>query len=330
MNAGTRAPAGKQGDQSATQCSTRTALGTFVTVSCRISRRAGSASLAAQAAARQAIDQAFAAIAMVERHMSLYRPDSDVARINRMPGTGAAQRLRVHTCTWEVLQLAQSLQRDSNGLFDCAIAPTLMQWGLLPAPVTAARSLAMNTAASSVSKLCLHDDGTLSQLAPTVIDLGGIAKGYAVDRAIDALLQAGAIEGSVNAGGDLRQFGGAPQLLQVRDPMQPSLLHPAGWLRDGAMATSSIVYSRRRVDCADGDHRTQRTVSAIVHPASRQPMRKRLSYSVIAPLCVHADALTKVLALIDDEDKARALPCFVRHQAQPLIVQPHCLPKFVS
>ena len=40
-----------------------------------------------------------------------------------------------------------------------------------------------------------------------------------------------------------------------------------------------------------------------------------------APLCVHADALTKVLALIDDETRARDLPCFVRHQAQPLIVQ---------
>lgn len=329
MNAGTRTPAGKLDDQLATQYSTRTALGTFVTVSCRVSRRAGSAPRAAVAAARQAIEQAFAAIDVVERHMSLHRPVSDVARINRMPGTCPAQRMPVHPWTWEVLQLAQSLQRDSHGLFDCAIAPTLMQWGLLPAPVKSARPFAMYAAASSVSNLCLHDDGTLSLLAPTVIDLGGIAKGYAVDRAVDALLQAGAIEGSVNAGGDLRQFGGVPQLLQVRDPLQPSLLHPAGWLRDGAMATSSVVYSRRRVDCAGRGHRARRTVSAIVHPASRQPMLKRLSYSVIAPLCVHADALTKVLALVDDENKARAMPCFVRYRAQPLIVQPQRLPKFV-
>jgi len=306
--------------------STRTALGTYVTVSCVVQCRGANAAIRAA----RAIEQAFSAIALVEQIMSLYRADSDVSRINRMAVNAAAQRISVHPWTREVLQLAQSLQRDSNGLFDCGIAPTLMQWGLLPAASSAIRSSATNAAASSISKLRLHEDGTLSLLAPTVIDLGGIAKGYAVDRAIDALRQAGASEGSVNAGGDLRQFGGAPQLLQVRDPLRPSQLHPAGWLRDGAMATSSIVYSRRSVDCADRGHRARRTVSAIVHPASLQPLLKRRSYSVVAPLCVHADALTKVLALIDDEDKARALPCFVRHQAQPLIVQPQCLPKFVS
>jgi thiamine biosynthesis lipoprotein len=298
--------------------STRTALGTYVTVSCVVQCRGANAAIRAA----RAIEQAFSAIALVEQIMSLYRADSDVSRINRMAADTAAQRISVHPWTREVLQLAQSLQRDSNGLFDCGIAPTLMQWGLLPAGSDATRSSATSAVVSSISKLRLHEDGTLSLLAPTVIDLGGIAKGYAVDRAIDAMRQAGASEGSVNAGGDLRQFGGAPQLLQVRDPLQPSQLHPAGWLRDGAMATSSIVYSRRRVDCADGGHRARRTVSSIVHPASLQPMLKRRSYSVIAPLCVHADALTKVLALIDDETRARDLPCFVRHQAQPLIVQP--------
>ena len=307
-----------------TLMSTRTALGTYVSVSCTVQcRKAHAAHEAAQA-----LEQAFSAIALVERTMSIYRADSDVSRINRMPGGAAAPRLRVHSSTWAVLQIAQALHRDSNGLFDCGIAPTLMRWGMLPGAVD--RRCAGHVTASSINNLQLHEDGTLSLKAPTCIDLGGIAKGYAVDRAIDAMRQAGASEGSVNAGGDLRQFGGAPQLLQVRDPMQPSRLHPAGWLRDGAMATSSIIYSRRRVDCVDRGHRAPRTVSAIVHPASLQPVLKRRSYSVIAPLCVHADALTKVLALVDDEDRARNLPCFARYQAQPLIVQPQTPPESVA
>lgn len=269
--------------------STRPLLGTYVV----IEAKAGD-----DDTARHAVDAAFAAIATVQRLMSAFDPDSDVSRIN---ARAHIESVRVHPWTAEVLALAEAIHADSGGLFDIGIAPHLADWNMLP-------PAAIDYPASSSSNLSLDAD-TVRSSAPTRIDLGGIAKGYAVDRAIAAALEAGAGSVLVNGGGDLRVAGDAEEPIYLRNPAEPQQLALAGTLRDGAVATSGIYFSKRTHDGA--------TVSAIVEPASGKALLDEHSHTVIAPSCAVADALTKVLALSRDPHH----PAFARHHAQALTLQ---------
>lgn len=129
------------------------------------------------------------------------------------------------------------------------------------------------------------------------LDLGGIGKGYAVDQAVDALRARGCGAGWVNAGGDLRAFGDAELPVRLRDEMHGGA-RPFAMLCDGAFATSHFARdSRSRL--ASGTR--TRVAHALV--------------SVAAPLCLWADALTKVVAISGDT----AHPLLSRFDAQAWI-----------
>jgi thiamine biosynthesis lipoprotein len=110
------------------------------------------------------------------------------------------------------------------------------------------------------------------------VDLGGIGKGYAVDCAVDILIARGCRAGWVNAGGDLRTFGDIEVPVVVRDETGGGA-RPFGWLRDGALATSHFAPASR-----------SRIVGRAAWPARGQ-------VTVAAPLCLWADALTKLAYL---------------------------------
>jgi len=248
----------------------------------------------------EALSRAFAAVERVQALMSVFEADSDIARLNRLP---PGQTLQVHPWTAEVLALAEEIMLASDGLFDCGVAPRLADWGLLPSDLKA-------PGASSLRHVQRLSDTSLRVQAPVRIDLGGIAKGFAVDQAVRALQDAGVRSGLVNAGGDLRVFGQTEAAIHLRHPTAPEQLHHAGQLRDGACATSATYFSRR-------EHGGQE-VSALVHPHSGQALRTRASFTVVAPTCAVADALTKVLALSGNASH----PCFLRYGAHPIILEP--------
>jgi thiamine biosynthesis lipoprotein len=232
----------------------------------------------------QAIDAAFAAVARVHTLMSFHDRGSDVARINRAaPG----ETVEVDAHTWRVLATAARVTGLSEGAFDVACAPRLVEWTILPPQDAAAPSpLPMGEV------LALEDGARVRKLAPGWIDLGGIAKGYAVDLAVDALLAAGAESGCVNAGGDLRVFGADPVPVAVRSPHAPTLAATRLMLRDEAMATSGSYFSSRS--------HAGRQVSALLDARDGRPVAGSSSASVRAPLCVLADALTKVVLATGD------------------------------
>jgi len=246
----------------------------------------------------QAIDAAFAAIALVQTQMSAFNPDSDLGRIRRL---AHLEPVSVHPWTQDVIHLAQAVHAQSEGLFDPGVAPQLAAWGLLPVNPDSVG----NPAPSSITQLTVKD-GQVSSADPCDIDFGGIAKGFAVDRAIDALQACGITCASVNAGGDLRVIGPTAEPIYVRQPRAAEPVF-AGLLQDGACATSAIYYSQQR-------HAGQ-AISALVNPHNRQALLCPDSFSVIAPLCAVADALTKVLALT----RNTSLPCFAHYGAQPFI-----------
>ena len=224
----------------------------------------------------QAFDAAFAAIEAVEATMSRWREHSDVTRLNRaLPG----EPVVVAPLTRRVLRLALRLHRASAGLFDCAIAGTL-------------------------AHLAIGGDGRVTKREPLAIDLGGIAKGEAVDQAVGALRRAGVRRALVNAGGDLRAFGRGEFRVVLRDPHDPDRRAAALCLNDAALASSSACYAN-----APGR-------SAIADPRNGQPVLMRHGVTVMAPRCALADALTKVVAVSDDAHH----PLLARFGAQAWII----------
>jgi len=247
----------------------------------------------AQPAALAAIDAAFAEVAEVHRLMSFHEPGSELSRLNR---DAAQHAVEVDTRTFEVLQAALDIAAASEGRFDPSVAARLVQWDFLPAPASAC----LPDPAADWRDIELTAKSRVHFVRPLWIDLGGIAKGYAVDRALAILRTAGAYAASVNAGGDLRRFGPHAAKVQLRltaERIDQSVVE----LGDAALASSvGHVAARRVVGRWRGVHLDGR---------SRRAVAARRSVSVVAPSCMIADALTKVV-LVDARTGTRLLRQF--------------------
>ncbi len=234
--------------------------------------------------ANRAIDAGFAAVAHVHRAMGPQLAGSDVYRINR---AAVNEPVRVCRSTWQVLCIAADLHDCSDGLFDCAIVA--------------------GHAKASQRDLELTRRHEVVKRRPLGIDLGGIAKGYAVDAALAALRDAGVAGGCVNAGGDIAAFGDEPFAVDVRDPLAPGIRHRLVELRDFAVATSSIEESNALFA---GPH---------AHQVDREAFDRGASICVLAPRCVFADALTKVVALSGTANH----PLLARCGANAIVLRSH-------
>jgi FAD:protein FMN transferase len=232
-----------------------------------------------------AVEAAFKAIDRVHRLMSFHSPDSDVSRLNRHA------RRRVVTVdpqTWRVLAHARTISEASHGVFDVTIAPRLVESGHLP-HCAASHCTAVQ---GGYRRIELQPEGGVRFLEPALIDLGGIAKGYAVDCACAALELHGVSDYVVNAGGDLR-VGRTPEIVHVRHPRRPTAIIPLASVEQAAVATSGIYFSSQ--------HQMGALIHSIITPVTGQSARTCDSVSVIAPDCMTADALTKVVAVLADQ-----------------------------
>jgi thiamine biosynthesis lipoprotein len=267
----------------------RPLLGTLVEISARGDDAARMA---------EAVEAAFSTVATVHRLMSFQDRASDVTRLNRC---AARTPVRVHLWTYAVLEEAQRVAEASRGLFDVSVAAVLVRRGLQQA----ARGTPVPHRSASFRDIRLLPGFRVRFSRPLLLDLGGIAKGFAVDRAIDCLRRAGMPSGVVNAGGDLRCFGPLAQRVHVRDPGCPERLLPLAELCDGAVATSAAYASRSM--------RGGRAVCGLVHPG-RPGFVPAASASVAARRCITADAWTKVILLGGPRfiGRARRAGAFVR------------------
>jgi thiamine biosynthesis lipoprotein ApbE len=143
------------------------------------------------------------------------------------------------------------------------------------------------------------------------IDLGGIAKGFAVDRAVEALRRHGVAEGLVNAGGDLRGFGPRSHGVDVRDPRLP-----ARPLCRVALCNAALASSAGQFDPAGS---LDARACAVIDPATARPARSIIGATVCAPCCVIADALTKIVMTAGEA----AAPILEHYGADALFVSAH-------
>jgi len=254
-------------------------LGTFV----KISVRGTPVSVA-----NKAIDRGFAAIAEIHRLMSFHEADSDLSRLNRY---AAMQPVRVNTHTFNVIQKALEIAAASKGVFDITVAPKLVTWGFLPIPTTSPRPHERAT----WRDVELAAPNHISFRRPLWIDLGGIAKGYAVDLALSRMGLGLSVQCAINAGGDLRVAGPRPEPIVLRVPGHAARQLPVIEITEGSLASSSGQEHAKRY--------RQNRVGPHVHGVSRKTIGTRSFVSVVAEDCVVADALTKVVLALGSKAK---------------------------
>jgi thiamine biosynthesis lipoprotein len=231
--------------------------------------------------ARAAVEAAFGTVLDIHRLMSFHDEGSDVSRINRAV---VRERVVVSPHTHRVLRFAQQVSEECGGVFDVTVGEALVRHGFLPKmpaqPGRSRRATWIDLVVSAGNRVWWRRAGR--------IDLGGIAKGYAVDKAIETLQSHGVSSGLVNAGGDLRLFG-EPQPVHVRLPEAPGVLASLGSFADCALATSAAYFSS--VDSDRGPR------EPLVDRKRRVVGGRQDSVTVVAAECMTADALTKVARL---------------------------------
>jgi thiamine biosynthesis lipoprotein len=210
-------------------------------------------------------------MADIHRLMSFHEPDSDVSRVN---SASAGEEIAVDPRTFAVLTEAAGMAAESDGIFDITVAAELVALGLLPRPHCPDDP----DPKASWRDIELTAPDMVRLRRPLWIDLGGIAKGYAVDRAVAAMNLPSEIQCSVNAGGDLRVSGPAAERILLRASTKGGV--PVVELENASLASSEAVESAR------GPH---------LDGVSRRGISARRFVSVVAEDCIVADALTKIV-----------------------------------
>ena len=257
-----------------------------------------------QARADAAADAAFDRIAELEDELSDYDPQSELARLGRSTdGELPTDPIRVSEDLFDVLALAVEVCDASGGAFDVTVGPYVRLWrrarrqGELPSRAR------LDEASVSVGRRGLELDParrTVRLCAPAMrLDLGGIAKGYAVDRALDVLEARGIESALVAGGGDIR-LGHAPPgrpgweigLVELGAPGSPDA--PGVVLADAAISTSGDL--ERYVEL-DG-----KRYSHVIDPRSGWALEERRLVTVIAEDGARADALATAVCVLGAED----------------------------
>jgi thiamine biosynthesis lipoprotein len=237
----------------------------------------------------------------VDRGMSTWREDAELARFNRQ------SELRAFPFapeTRRVVAASLELARETGGAFDPTVAPLVALWGFGAQAASTPPSVeALEEARRRVGWRHLEwiEGGRLARRVPGVqLDLSAIAKGYAVDAVLAELGRDRPIGALVEVGGEVRALGakpgGVPWRVGIDDPDAPgSRLSAVVLLSGGALATSGDY---RRVRVIGG-----RRLTHVVDPRSGRPVEQRVaSASVIAPTCMEADAVATALMVLGPEE----------------------------
>ncbi len=239
----------------------------------------------------EAVDRAFRAMKDVEQRMSAYEPLSEVTAINAAAGEGA---VRVSEDTFEVIALALEVAEMTGGTFDPTVFPLVEIW---QQPLPSQEAIDEALAWVDHQKVILDPDTQQVELLETGmgLDLGGIAKGYAVDRAAQELRRAGIERALIDAGGDLYGLG-----QRIDDtPWRIAVQHPRAG--DRYLVVVPLV---EQAVVTSGDYQRYTEVAGVRYhhiydPRTGWPADTGLiSSTVLAPSADWADGLSTALFVL--------------------------------
>jgi thiamine biosynthesis lipoprotein len=284
------------------------AMGTYVNVTLVTPDSAASAADAAAA---------HAAIQLVDSLMSNWTTTSEVARINRV-----ADSVTTHVQPLVADVIARSLRvwRGSDHTFDITIEPLVRAWGFIGGP----RRVPTDQEARAAWALVGAGDVAFDSAAGTIhfarrgmrIDLGGIAKGYAVDRAMDVLRARGVKAALVDASGNMMSLGTPPGSehwrIGLRDPRDRVPYFARLWLDGDAISTSA---NYEQFIAKDG-----KRYGHIMDPRTGQPASGLLAVTLVAPDATTSDAWDTPLYILGLE--AAKAKLVARTDIAAVLIQP--------
>ena len=247
--------------------------------------------------AQEKIDQAFKAawarLGDISWRMNVLDERSDVHKINQ----SGMQPVTVGADTYKVLKDAQQFSRMTDGAFDITVWPLMQLWRDSEINDTFATPEQIRKVQSSVGSdlIQLLPDDRVQLLHPqTKIDLGGIAKGYAVDEAARILREHGITDFYIDAGGDLYVGGkncqNEPWRIGIRDPRDRSRVIEVVLVSDMAVVTSGNYEQHYMIKGQRWSH--------IINPVTGYPQKGVVSATVVAPSAEGADALATALCVL--------------------------------
>ena len=275
-------------------------------------------------AANKGALQAFQEIKRIEALMSPWLESSDVTRINRSAGR---EWVGVSPETMEVIKKAQEISKLSEGGFDITVGPLTELWRRAREKKIPPSSEEVKEKLDLVNfkNIEMNREGKVfSKKKGMALDLGGIAKGYAVDRAFDVLRSLGYKNLIVNAGGDLRVGGtknNQPWSIGIQNPRESQKILKRIPVADMAVATSGdyekfFIYEGKRYH-------------HIFNPRDGFPAEGCQSVTVVAKDCITADALATAVFVLGPEkgyalcQKLDAVECLIVNKEGKIILSPN-------
>ncbi|MDP6338597.1 MAG: FAD:protein FMN transferase [Verrucomicrobiota bacterium] len=248
---------------------------------------------------KRASDAAFDRVAVLNKIMSDYDPSSELSKLSDLAGSGKAARISDEL--YRVLDAGQALATNSAGAFDVTAGAATQLWRRarrlkrMP-PEYVIESTRM---ASGYRALKLDEDAKTAELTKTGVrlDLGGIAKGYALDEALKVLHKHGLRQALVSAGGDIAA-GDAPSgkpgwkiaLLGLKENAAAEFI----WVSNGAVATSGDLFQVLELDGKRHSH--------IVDPRTARAITEQRLVHVLAPTAMQADSLATAISVLGHKD----------------------------
>jgi len=257
-----------------------------------------------------AVEAAFTEIARLDKLLSRHHQKSDVTRLSKSDnGSTVAME------TVEVIALGLDVAQRSGGAFDLTLGKLKVLWGFNEETPTVPDQDALSAALIGIGPTALSLDGQqVNKRAPQLqVDLGGIAKGYAVDRAIAVLKEHGVTSAAVNAGGDMYLLGQRPERfwrIGIQHPRQKETVLETVQVRDQAVVTSGDYERFFEEDGIRYHH--------IFDPQNGLPARSCQSVTIIADSVALADALATAVFVLGPEAGLLLLTQYP--QAEGLIV----------
>jgi thiamine biosynthesis lipoprotein len=245
---------------------------------------------------RAAGEEALQEIERLEAQLSFYRADSEITWIN---AHAADHPIKAEPRLFHLLKHCAHLCAATDGAFDITIGPLMRAWrmvsdrGAIPTPLEREAARAM----VGIHQLEFDDDAmTIRFKQPGVeIDLGGYAKGYAIERAIDSLREKG-IASALLHGGTSSVYGiGAPPgctawRIRLSEPLKADDQDITIELKDEALSVSAVHGKSFIVD--------DRTYGHVLDPRTGEPVSRALAAAVAGPSAAVCEALSTALLVL--------------------------------
>ena len=245
-------------------------------------------------------------LAGLEEKMSVYKPGSEISMINA--GAGRAP-VTASQDTLNLLKLVRYYCEISEGAFDPTVGPLMEAWGLKGAAPVPAHALDHETVASLLQRvgwksLIVSESAAFLEKPGMALDLGGIAKGYAVDVCCHQLLGLGVQNALVDIGGNMRGLGfrggNEPWVVGVRNPFRSGRILGTMCISNGEAVATSGNYER--FVSIEG-----KRYAHVIDPRSGRPVEGMAAVTVVSHSAAEADALSTALFVLGTDKGIEAL-----------------------